>query len=58
MSDEHDDKYEHHQFDVDPGQELLRIDKFLMNRLEKVSRNKLQNTIKAGSVLVFEINLV
>jgi 23S rRNA pseudouridine1911/1915/1917 synthase len=52
MSNEQDDKYEHHNFDVDPGQELLRIDKFLMNRLEKVSRNKLQNTIKAGSVLV------
>ncbi|HIF13955.1 MAG TPA: RluA family pseudouridine synthase [Bacteroidetes bacterium] len=52
MSDQQDEKYEHHHFDVDPGQDLLRIDKFLMNRLEKVSRNKLQNSIKAGSVLV------
>jgi 23S rRNA pseudouridine1911/1915/1917 synthase len=37
---------------VDPGQKPLRIDKFLMDRLERVSRNQVQNAIRAGAVLV------
>lgn len=47
-----DDWYEHYRIEVDRGQEALRIDKFLMARLEKVSRNRVQNAIKAGAVLV------
>ena len=31
-----DELYEHHRIVVDKGQSLLRIDKFLMNRLENV----------------------
>jgi 23S rRNA pseudouridine1911/1915/1917 synthase len=31
---------------------LLRVDKFLFNRLESVSRNKIQIAVKAGNVLV------
>ncbi len=37
---------------VDPRQSQVRIDKFLVDRLEQTSRNKIQNSIKAGSVLV------
>lgn len=44
--------YEHHRIVVDKGQSLLRIDKFLMNRLEHVSRNRIQNAADAGSILV------
>ena len=44
--------YEHHSFVVDKGQQLLRIDKFLFNRLENISRNKIQNAAKAGNILV------
>lgn len=44
--------YEHYRITVDKGQELLRIDKFLMNRLESTSRNRIQNTALAGNVLV------
>jgi 23S rRNA pseudouridine1911/1915/1917 synthase len=47
-----DELYEHYNFSVDKGQQMLRIDKFLMGRIESVTRNKLQNAIKAGSVLV------
>ncbi len=47
-----DEYYEHHTIAVDPGQEQLRIDKFLMSRLEKVSRNRLQLAIKAGAIVV------
>jgi 23S rRNA pseudouridine1911/1915/1917 synthase len=44
--------YEHHRFLVDPGQGLLRIDKYLQARLESTSRNKIQTAAKAGNILV------
>lgn len=47
-----DELYEQHRFVADRGQEPLRIDKFLLNRLEGISRNKIQNAIRAESVLV------
>lgn len=47
-----DERYEHFRFSVDKGQGALRIDKFLMDRIEKSSRNKIQQAIKAGNVLV------
>ena len=50
-SDEQD-LFEHLRIVVDKGQALLRIDKFLMNRVENASRNRIQNAITAGSVLV------
>ncbi len=47
-----DDLYERFQFTADKGQEPYRIDKFLMNRIEGATRNKLQRAINAGLVLV------
>lgn len=44
--------YEHHHIEVDPKQALLRIDKFLMDRLPNVTRSKLQTGIKEGFVKV------
>ena len=44
--------YEHHRIIIDPGQAPMRIDKFLMGRLENITRNRLQNAAKAGAVLV------
>jgi 23S rRNA pseudouridine1911/1915/1917 synthase len=49
-----DEYYDHHYIDVDPKQSLIRIDKFLMDRLFKVSRNRIQNAIRSGSILVDE----
>ncbi len=49
---EEQDLYEHLRIVVDKGQSLLRVDKFLMNRIENASRNRIQNAIDAGSVLV------
>lgn len=37
---------------ADPKQGLIRLDKFLIDRLANRSRNKVQNAIRAGSVLV------
>lgn len=50
--EEENDLYEHHRLVVDKGQGLLRIDKFLMGRLENVTRNRIQNAAHAGNILV------
>ncbi len=47
-----DDLYEHHRIVCDKGQTQIRIDKFLMDRLMRISRNKVQNACHAGAVLV------
>jgi 23S rRNA pseudouridine1911/1915/1917 synthase len=47
-----DELYERFTFKTDKGQEPLRIDKFLMNRIEGATRNKLQKGINNGMVLV------
>jgi 23S rRNA pseudouridine1911/1915/1917 synthase len=46
--------YEHLRIKVDGKQAQLRIDKFLLDRLEKTSRNRIQNAIKSGNILVNE----
>lgn len=47
-----EDRYERMSFTVDKGQESLRIDKFLLARMEGGTRNKLQQGIEKGFVLV------
>src|SRR5512133_758908 len=44
--------FEHYRFTADPGQSLLRIDKFLSDRLENSSRTRIQNAANAGNILV------
>lgn len=46
------EQFEHFRFIVDPGQGLLRIDKFLSNRIEGTSRNRIQIAAEAGSINV------
>ncbi len=52
VTDDGQELYEHHRIVVDPGQEALRIDKFLFNRIVNVSRNKIQTAAKAGNILI------
>ena len=47
-----DSLYEHYSFTADPGQSPLRVDKFLMARIENATRNKIQQAAKAGSIFV------
>ncbi|UCE94426.1 MAG: RluA family pseudouridine synthase [Flavobacteriaceae bacterium] len=47
-----DELFEHYKFTASEGQEPLRVDKFLMNFIENATRNKIQQAIKAGNVLV------
>ncbi len=44
--------FEHFRFVADIGQGLLRIDKFLVNRIENASRSKIQEAASAGNILV------
>ncbi|GGK26427.1 pseudouridine synthase [Yeosuana aromativorans] len=53
--DENDDLYEHYAFTVEKGQSPLRIDKYLMNRIENATRNKIQAGAKNGSIFVNNI---
>ena len=49
---ESDVLHEHYYFKADQGQSPLRVDKFLMSRIEKVTRNKIQRAAKEGSIFV------
>ncbi len=50
--DSNNELFEHYQFQADKGQEPLRVDKFLMNRIENSTRNKIQNAAKNGFIFV------
>ena len=50
--EEQEELYEHYRVVADPKQELVRIDKFLCDRLPNASRNKIQSAIKDETILV------
>lgn len=52
LIEDSEELFEHHHIIADVGQELLRIDKFLMDRIPNVSRNRLQNIAKDGNLIV------
>ncbi len=47
--------YEHFALTVDKGQKMLRIDKFLVDRLEHCSRNRIQTAADEGCILVNDV---
>lgn len=44
--------YEHFHFVADAGQKMLRVDKFLVARMERTSRNRIQQAAEAGCIVV------
>jgi len=52
IQESNDELYERFSIIIDKGQDQLRIDKFLVNRIEGATRNKVQKAINAGMVLV------
>jgi 23S rRNA pseudouridine1911/1915/1917 synthase len=52
LTEQSEELYERFSLIIDKGQEPLRIDKFLMTRIEGATRNKLQRAINMGMVLV------
>lgn len=51
-SGETSELYEHYRLKADPGQQLMRVDKFLLEHMKDTSRNRLQTAAKAGFVHV------
>ena len=54
FQEEADELFERLIIIVDKGQDSLRVDKFLMNRIEGATRNKIQQAIEAERVLINE----
>ncbi len=52
IENEEQELFEHYKIEVDPGQKPLRIDKFLVNRIENASRSKIQSAADAENILV------
>ncbi len=52
LPEESGELYEHFRFVVDRGQSPLRIDKYLMAKIESASRNRIRNSALAGNILV------
>ncbi len=52
IDDEEQGMFEHFRLNVDPGQEPMRVDKFMATHLEDTSRHRVQCAIRAGYVLV------
>ena len=52
VSEEAEGLYEHFRVVADKGQELLRVDKFLMYHLPNTSRNRIQQAATAGFIHV------
>ncbi len=52
IEEEEESLFEHHRIVADAKQSLIRMDKFLMDRLPNVTRTKIQNGIHEGFVKV------
>lgn len=50
-----DELHEHFRFIADKGQQPLRVDKYLMNKVENATRNKIQNAAKDGNIFVNDV---
>ena len=46
--------YEHFRVTVDKGQDMVRVDKYLYDKLNNVSRNRIQKAAEAGYILANE----
>ena len=56
-SDNNEELFEHFSFSVDLGQKPVRIDKFLINRIENATRNKIQKAAKNGYIFSNNISV-
>lgn len=52
FDDESGQLYEHFRFEADPGQAPVRVDKFMFEKLQHSSRNRIQKAADAGFVHV------
>jgi 23S rRNA pseudouridine1911/1915/1917 synthase len=52
---QNDELYEHYRFVAQKGQQPLRVDKYLMNYIEKATRSKIQKAAKEGNIFVNDV---
>lgn len=52
FSEDGRDWWEHYHYEVEPGQVLLRIDKYLVERIKGTSRNRVQHAAEAQCIRV------
>ena len=52
LSEGADEMFEHFAITVDRGQKMLRLDKYLVDRMEHCSRNRIQTAADSGNILV------
>lgn len=52
ISEDGRELFEHFRFVADKGQTPIRVDKFLVDRMEKTSRNRIQQAADAGCIIV------
>ena len=52
IKEDEDRHYEHHEFLIDGNQVPMRVDKFLMSKMEGISRTKIQEAVKSGMVKI------
>lgn len=49
-ADDGQSRFEHYRVEADKGQGMIRVDKFLSNHLEKISRNRIQDAADDGNL--------
>lgn len=54
FSEDEEELFEHFRIEVDKGQTLLRMDKFILTKIPNVSRSRIQAASDAGNILVNE----
>ncbi len=52
---EQDELHEHYRFVAQSGQQPLRVDKYLMNYIERATRSKIQKAAKDGNIYVNDV---
>lgn len=52
MTSSNEELFEHYRYVIDPKQKPIRIDKFLITKMEKVSRSRIQAAIRYGAIRV------
>lgn len=50
--DQQQELFEHYNLVVDQGQKQVRIDKYIVNRIDNASRSRIQSAADAGNILV------
>lgn len=50
IEDDEQGMFEHYRFEIDKGQSMIRVDRYITDHLEKTSRNRIQLAIAAGYV--------